>query len=211
MPDELKKIEQLIKGDDDVLFDEYINRSRFGSRFWLAVTMAVVFILAVVVYKIVVLDRIIPPEVLKNSIQIFDIDSQWVVKEEIHEKDFNGIVLVPQISFRFRNVGETDLKYVNVLGVFRLLNRARALGEGNSLALKEPLKPGGESERIVLTCSFGYRATSREAFARNPKQWKSASAEIYIQSGGSKPIFINTYYIIRKIQGLDREIEIKMT
>jgi hypothetical protein len=134
-----------------------------------------------------------------------------VVKEEVHEKDFDGIILVPQISFRFRNVGETDLKFVNVLGVFRLLNRARALGEGNSLVLKEPLKPGSESERIVLTCNFGYRATSREAFARNPQQWKSASAEIYIQSGGSKPIFMNTYYIIRKIQGLDREIEIKMT
>lgn len=211
MSDELKKIEQLIKDDDDVLFDEYINRSRFGSKFWLSVTMAVVFILAAVVYKVVVIDRIIPPEILKNSIQIFDIDSQWVVKEEVHEKDFDGILLVPQISFRFRNIGETDLKFVHVLGVFRLLNRAKSLGEDNSLALKEPLEPGGESERIVLTCGFGYRATSREAFARNTKQWKSASAEIYVQAGGSKPIFINTYYIIRKIQGLDSEIEIKMT
>lgn len=211
MPDELKKREQLIQNDEDVLFDEYINRSRFGSKFWLSVTMAVVFILAVVVYKVAVLDRIIPPEILKNSIKIFDIDSQWVVKEEVHEKDFDGIILVPQISFRFRNVGETDLKFVHVLGIFRLLNRAKALGEDSRLALKEPLKPGGESERIVLTCNFGYRATSREAFARNPKQWKSASAEIYVQTGGSKLIFINTYYIIRKIQGLDSEIEIKMT
>ncbi|MCP5108968.1 MAG: hypothetical protein GY950_36635 [bacterium] len=211
MNDELKNVRKLIEGDDDVLFDEYINQNRFGPKFWLSVTTVVLLVLSVLVYKWVVLDKIIPPEVLKSSLEIFDIDSQWVVKEEVHEKDFHGIILVPQISFRFRNIGGQKLKYVYVLSVFRLLNRPKSLGEANKMALREVLEPGGESERIVLTCSFGYRATSKEAFARNSKEWKSATSEIYVKSGGQELLFLKTFYIIRKIEGLEMDVEVKIT
>jgi len=204
---ELKEIKKFIEGEDDVLFDEYINRSRFGPKFWVGVTMAIVFIVSVVVYKTAVLDKIIDPEVLKSSIEIFDIDSQWVVREEIHEKDFHGIVLAPQISFRFRNVGKEKLSYVYVLGVFRLVNRPKALGEDNKMALRDGLEPGGESERIVLTCGFGYRATSKEAFSRNKERWENASAEIFVRGGSSEMVLLNTYYVIRKIEGMEKEIK----
>lgn len=210
MNDELKEIKKFIEGEDEVLFDEYINRSRFGPKFWVGVTMAIAFVISVIVYKTVVLDKIVEPEVLKSSLEIFDIDSQWVVKEEVHEKDFHGIILVPQISFRFRNVGTEKLSYVYVLSVFRLLNRPKALGEDNKMSLRDGLEPGGESERIVLTCGFGYRATSKEAFARNTERWQNASAEIYIRAGSSEMVLFNTYYIIRKIEGLEKEVKFKM-
>jgi hypothetical protein len=214
MTDELKKetgneVNGDANGEEDVLFETYIKRSRFGSKFWLHVTMGVFLVLMVFLYKGIVLDKIISPEELKKSVKIFDIDSQWVVKEEIHEKDFHGILLVPQISFRFRNVGKNNLSYVYVLSVFRLQNRAKSLGEGHRMTLRKTLEPGGESDRIVLTCSFGYRAKSKEAFAKNPKDWKSASADIYIKSGTSKMVFLRKYYIIRRIKGLDKDIEVK--
>ena len=210
MTDELKNdAPQPVNDDEDVLFETYIKRSRFGSKFWLHLIMGVFIILMIFLYKSTVLDKLIPPEELKKSIEVFDIDSQWVVKEEIHEKDFNGILLVPQISFRFRNVGERDLKYVYVLSVFRLEHRAKSLGEGNKMALRTPLQPGGESDRIVLTCIFGYRATSKEAFVKNSKDWQNASADIFVKSGSSNMIFLKKFYIIRKIEGLDKDIEVK--
>lgn len=210
MNDELKEIKKFIEGEDEVLFDEYLNRSRFGPKFWVGVTMAVAFIVSVIVYKTVVLDQIVEPEVLKSSIEIFDIDSQWVVKEEIHETDFHGILLVPRISFRFRNVGKEKLSYVSVLGVFRLINRPKSLGEDNKMALRDGLEPGDESERIVLTCGFGYRATSKEAFARNTDRWQNASVEVYVRAGSSKMILFNTYYVIRQIEGVEKEVKFKM-
>jgi len=210
MNDELKEIDKPVNGDKDVLFDEYVNRNRYGSRFWLSVTLVFCAILAAVVYKVAVLDKIIPPEVLKNSLQIFAIDSQWVVQQEVHEKDFNGIILVPQVSFRFRNTGKIDLSYVSVLGVFRLLNQPRSIGEDNQLVFKDSLKPGGESERIVLTSGFGYRASSKEAFARNSKEWQNATAEIYVKSGSSVFIYFNNFYIIKRIEGLDMGVDVNI-
>ncbi|MCX6583215.1 MAG: hypothetical protein NT166_23820 [Candidatus Aminicenantes bacterium] len=210
MNDEFKEIDKPVKRDNDVLFDEYVNRNRYGSRFWLSVTLVFCAILAAVVYKVAVLDKIIPPEVLKNSLQIFAIDSQWVVQQEVHEKDFNGIILVPQVSFRFRNIGKIDLSYVSVLGVFRLLNQPRSIGEDNQLVLKDSLKPGGESERIVLTSGFGYRASSKEAFARNSKEWQNATAEIYVKSGSSVFIYFNNFYIIKRIEGLNMGIDVNI-
>lgn len=210
MNDEFKEIDKPVNGEKDVLFDDYVNRNRFGSRFWLSVALVLCVILAVVVYKVAVLDKIIQPEVLKASLQIFDIDSQWVVQQEVHEKDFNGIILVPQVSFRFRNIGKMDLSYVSVLGVFRLLNQPKSIGEDNQLVLKDTLKPGGESERIVLTSGFGYRASSKEAFARNSKDWQNATAEIYVKSGSSIFVFLNNFFIIKRIEGLKMGIDVNI-
>ena len=211
MTDELKEVEKQVKDDDEVLFETYLNRKRFGSKFWLYVIMVLFFVLMAILYKNVVIDKIIPSEELKTSIEIFDIDSQWVVKEEVHEKDFQGIILVPQISFRFRNVGKRNMRYIYVLGVFRILNRSRALGEGNKMVLREPLKPGEESDRIVLTSSFGYRATSKNAFVIHQHQWRRALAEIYVKSGSSQLSFLKSFYIIRKIEGFSPDIEVRIT
>lgn len=210
MNDEIKKIDETANQKDSVLFEDYISRKRFGSRFWLSVTLVVCIILGIAAYKVLVLDKIIPPDVLKANLQIADIDSQWVVQKEIHEKDFNGIILVPQISFQFRNTGKMDLGNIYVLGVFRLLNQPKSLGEDNKFLFKESLKPGAESERIVLTSSFGYRATSKEAFARNRKQWENALVEIYAKSGSSTYIYLNNFYIIQRIEGLKMGIDINI-
>ncbi|MCP4152638.1 MAG: hypothetical protein GY757_33185 [bacterium] len=209
--DDLKKIEQLIRGEDDVLFDNFINKKRFDSKFWLYVTLVICFIFFVGLYKFTVLDKIIPPEELKASMELFNIDSKWVETEKIKEKDFEGIIMAPQISFQIRNIGKTKLSYVYILSVFKVMNRAKALGDDSIMSLREELAPGEESERIVLTSAFGYRTTSKRAFDKNATEWKNAQAEIYVKSGSSVFTFLKKFYIIRRIDGYESEREVTLT
>lgn len=211
MADEMNEIKKLISKDDDEIFDEYINRGRFNSKFWLGVTLVVLLITTALLYKFLVLDQIVHPEELKASIELFEIDSQWVVLEEIHEKEYHGVVMVPQISFRIRNVGQKDLRSVYLLGVFRLLNSARSLGEDYSITLKESLQPGGESDRVTLTSSHGYRARSKEAFVKTFTDWRLTTVDIFAKSGGAEFMQLKQFYIIRRVEGMKLDVEIKMS
>jgi hypothetical protein len=192
---------------EDIL-EEYLKPKRFQPRFWVWVSFCVAAILLIIIYKTTVLDSAIGPEQLKAGLELFNLDSQWVVSEQIDNKEFKGIVLVPQISFQVRNVGKVVLRYVYFLGVFRLVDQAKILGEGFEMALKTPLDPGKVSERIVLTCQFGYRASSRQAFKQNSKEWRRALVETYAKTGASDLISLKTFYISRRIEGLDMDIKL---
>jgi hypothetical protein len=208
MPEENEK-KEAIKGEGGGEFlEEYLKPKRYKPRFWVWVTVAISAIILVIIYKITVIDTAVNPEALKPSIEMFNLDSQWVVSEEIDTKEFKGIVLVPQISFQVRNIGSVVLRNVYFLGEFRLMDRAGTLGEGFQMAFKKPVNPGQESERIVLTCMAGYRASSKMAFKNNIKEWKRAMVEIFVKTGSSKLIFLKTFYITRKIEGLDVDIQL---
>ncbi len=196
------------KGIEDSPVEEYVRPGSFWPKFWVKFTVLVSIVILAFVFKSTVLDKGISPEELKSSIEIFDISSQWVEKEKIDEKDFKGIILVPEISFRTRNVGKRELQHVFILGVFRLLNSPRAMGEGYEMLFKEPVKPGGTSGRIVLRSGFGYKATSKKAFEINSQKWRSAEVEIYARSHDSGLVFLKSFYISRKIEGLDVEIKV---
>jgi hypothetical protein len=88
------------------------------------------------------------------------------------------------------------------------MDRAKNLGEGFRMAIKKPLYPGKESERIVLTCQAGYRASSKMAFKKNSNEWKRSKVEIYVKTGASKLIFLKTFYISRKIEGINLDIKL---
>jgi len=208
MSEENEKKENLTGEGEGEFLEEYLKPKRFKPRFWVWVILTISAIALVIIYKITVIDTAVNPDELKPSIEMFNLDSQWVVLEEIDTKDFKGIVLVPQMSFQVRNVGKVVLRNVYFLGEFRLMDRASTLGEGFRMAFKKPLNPGQESERIVLTCSAGYRASSKMAFKNNIKEWKRALVEIYIKTGSSKLIFLKTFYITRKIEGLDVDIQL---
>jgi hypothetical protein len=200
---------ETITGDDKGEFlEEYLKPKWYKPRFWVWATLTISAITLVILYKITVIDTAVNPAELKPSIEMFNLDSQWVVLEEIDTKEFKGIVLVPQMSFQVRNVGKVVLRNVYFLGEFRLMDRAETLGEGFQMAFKKPVNPGQESERIVLTCSAGYRASSKIAFKNNIKEWKRALVEIYIKTGSSQLIFLKTFYITRKIEGLDVDIQL---
>ncbi len=204
---ELKALEKLLVGEDDVLFENVVRPKRFGPKFWLHVTLAVFFIFFVVLYKYAVLDRIVSPDELKESIEIFEMDSKWVFKEEVHEKDFDGIIMVPQLTFRVRNIGKRELSHVYMLSVFRVRNRAKALGEASVIAMRNGLKPGGETEPLVFTSSFGYRTSSKKAFARNSEEWRNSQAEVYAKSGSSSLKLINKFFILHRVEGVEADVK----
>jgi len=208
MSEENEKKEALTGEDEGEFLGEYLKPKRYKPRFWVWVTLVISAIILVFIYKITVIDTDVNPAELKPAIEMFNLDSQWVVLEEINTKEFKGIVLVPQISFQVRNVGKVVLRNVYFLGEFRLMDRAGILGEGFQMAFRKPVNPGQESERIVLTCMAGYRASSKMAFKNNIKEWKRALVEIYIKTGSSKLIFLKTFYITRKIEGIDIDIQL---
>jgi hypothetical protein len=195
--------------EDELGIEQYLRPRRYRTRFWMWVILTVIFLLLAYTYKSCIIDKTIPPEELVTSMKIFNINSQWVESEKIDTPEFKGIVLVPEITFRVRNIGKKDLSLVYMLGVFRLLNRPKALGEDYYMAFKDNLKPGQESETIKLRCKFGYRATSKKAFNKHSKDWRSSLVEIYVKSGTSGLSFLESFYISRKIEGMD--IEIKVT
>ena len=205
----MKKMSKNEQNDNEkFLLEDYITRKRFGSKFWVKITVFLFILLFAYVYKTSVLDDKMNPEVIQSSIKIFDISSHWVVKEEVDEPDFKGIVLVPELSFRIHNVGEIELQYVLMIGVFRLLHSTKPIGEGYRMLFNDPFAPGSESDRIIIRSPFGYRATSRQAFDKNSRNWRSLLVEIYVKLPGSGMVTIKTFYISRKIEGLDLEIKV---
>lgn len=206
--DENKDIPQA--GQQEQILEQYTKPLHHQSKFWRWVFLGVVAVVMLIIYKVTIIDKTIEPEVLKNSIEIFNIDSKWVVSEEVDTPEFKGIVLVPQISFQVRNIGSVKLSYVRFLGIFSLLGRPKDLGDSVYVAFKKPLEPGQvDSERITLTAKFGYKATSKQAFSKNSKDWRSCAVQVLVSSGTSQLIKLKTYYVSRRIDGM--EIDIKMT
>lgn len=170
--------------------------------------MIILFVVLFLLFKSDIIEPPLSSEELKSSLEIFNISSQWVVKKEIKEDDFQGIILVPEIGFQVRNVGDSDLKYVFFLGVFRFLDSGKIIGEGFKMDLTDVLHPGEVSHRITLTSALGYRASSKEAFRQNPKDWQSSFVEVFIKRRNSQLTFYKSYYISRKIEGMDINVRI---
>ncbi len=192
-----------------MMLDEYARPKRFGSKFWLSVGLVVILIGMVVLYKFYVVDRSTTEAELKSSIELFDISSQWVVKNRVDTEEFKGVIVVPQVSFRVRNIGGADLKNVFLLGVFAFLDTGKVIGEGYRMTLNQGLPPKKESQRITLTSALGYRASSEQAFAKNPRDWRSTYVEIFVRSRNSKLFFLKSFYISRKIEGQTIDVRIK--
>jgi hypothetical protein len=191
------------------ILEEYQKKFWQNSKFWLGVASLLILAVFAVVYKTAVMDTAMTPASLKAAVELFDISSQWKVNEKVEEEDFKGILLVPEVSFRIRNVSKKDLSYVFLLGVFRFMDTGKVIGEGYRMVLRQPLPPGGESERITLNAGFGYRATSAAAFERYKQDWRNSFCEVFAKSHNSGLTTIKTFYISRRISGQDIELKIK--
>jgi len=194
---------------NDDFFEQYLKPKRFNPKFWVWVFMAISTIILGYYYKVNVIDKMINPKELLASTQLVQVDSRWVVGEKVDTPDFKGIILVPQISFKVRNVGKKNLEYVYFLGIFRLVDQAKTLGEGFVMAFKKPLKPGALSdERIVLTSKFGYRASSKIAFVKYSKGWRRAIVEVFAKAGTSRLSLLKSFYVSQRIEGIPLDIKI---
>jgi hypothetical protein len=191
------------------ILQEYQKRFWQNSKFWLGIASLLILAVFTLVYKTTVMDTAMSPVEIKAAMELFDISSQWTVNEKVKEDDFQGIILVPEVSFRIRNVSKKDLSYVFLLGVFRFMDSGKVIGEGYQMTLRRALPPGGESERITLNAGFGYRATSAAAFEKYKKDWRNSFCEIFAKSHNSGFTPLKTFYISRKISGQDIEVKIK--
>jgi hypothetical protein len=190
------------------ILQEYYRSFWKNSKFWLGVVLVFIFLVFAFIYKKTVIDTSINPQQLKGAMEFFDISSQWVVNEKIADEDFSGIILVPEVSFRIRNVGRNDLSYVFLLGVFRFRDNGKFIGEGYRMTLRRALPPGGESAKITLKAGFGYRASSAEAFEKYKKNWRNSFCELFAKSHNSGLVPVKTFYVSRKIAGQGIEITI---
>lgn len=195
--------------EDELGLAKYIKPVYQKTKFWMWVILFVILAAMAYYFKVAYIDATVPPEELIASMKVFNINSQWVENEKVDTPDFKGIVVVPEITFQIRNVGKRPYRYVYFLGVFRLLNRPKSLGEGYMTAFRDPLEPGQESETITLRSKFGYQVKSKRELARRKKDWRSCKVQIFIKSGTSSLHFFKDFYISRRIEGMD--IEIKVT
>ena len=195
-------------GPNGEILQEYYRSFWHNSKFWLGVVLVFIFLVFAYIYKKTVVDTSVSPQQLKSALEFFDISSRWVVDEKINEEDFKGIILVPELSFRVRNIGKRDLSYVFLLGVFRFMDNGKFIGEGYRMALRRSLPPAGESERITLKAGFGYRASSAAAFEKYKKNWRNSFCELFAKSHNSGLVSVKIFYISRKIAGQDIEVEI---
>jgi hypothetical protein len=191
------------------ILQEYQKRFWQNSKFWLGVASLLILAVFALVYKTTVMNTAMSPAELKAAVELFDISSQWTVNEKVNEEDFQGIILVPEVSFRIRNISKKDLSYVFLLGVFRFMDSGKVIGEGYRMVLRRALPPGGESARITLNAGFGYRASSPAAFEKYKKDWRNSFCEVFAKSHNSGFTPLKTFYISRKISGQDIEVEIK--
>jgi hypothetical protein len=196
-------------GQNEGILQEYYQSFWHNSKFWLGVVLLIILLIFAFVFKKTVLDTTVNPRQLKAALEFFDISSQWLVNEQIKEDDFRGIILVPEVSFRIRNIGKKDLSYVFLLGVFRFMDNGKFIGEGYRMVLHRALPPAGTSARITLKSGFGYRASSAAAFEKYKKEWRNSFCELYAKSHNSGLTPVKTFYISRKIAGQGVEIEIK--
>jgi hypothetical protein len=196
------------RGNGEIL-QGYYQSFWHNSKFWLGVVLFFIVLLFAFIYKKTVLDTTLNPRQLKASLEFFEISSQWVVNEQVSDEDFKGIILVPEVSFRIRNIGKKELSYVFLLGVFRFMDNGKFIGEGYQMAFRRPLPAGGESAKITLKAGFGYRASSAEAFEKNRENWRNSLCELFVKSHNSGLTAVKTFYISRRISGQGIEIKIK--
>jgi len=90
---------------------------------------------------------------LKASIEVLDYSSSWVSK--YYQPWPPRLILVPQISFRIKNVGSKPLSYVNFNAVFQFKGDPENFGDAFMAAIRgQAVPPGGTSDLIVLKTQF---------------------------------------------------------
>lgn len=193
----------------DEILKEITNPPWRRARFWITAIFFVALISYFIYFKFVLVDQGFTADELKESVEFFNISSQWIEKEKVEDEDFKGIIMVPQVSFQIRNNGEKMMKNIYILGVFRRLYVGKSMGEGFKIAMKKGVEPGKNSGMIIINSSFGYRATSKEKFQEGVSEWGKSLVELYIKSSRSKLFFIKSFYIRQVIEGMSKEVRIK--
>ncbi len=136
-------------------------------------------------------------EELKSSIEVLDYTSTWVSK--YYQPWPPRLILVPQISFRIKNIGPKPLNYVNFNAVYQFKGDPENFGDSFRAAIRsKAVPPGGTSDVIVLKSNLGVEGKNLAGIRDNP-QWKRAFVRLFAISKGSHPVLLGVYDVSRDI------------
>lgn len=134
---------------------------------------------------------------LKSSIEVLDYTSAWVSK--YYQPWPERLILVPQISFRIKNVGPKPLRYVNFNAVFNFKGDPENFGDAFLAAVRgKAVPPGGTSDVITLKSNLGVDGKNLAGIRDNP-EWKTAEVRLFAISRGSTPVLLGAYDVSRDI------------
>lgn len=164
-------------------------------------SFVLVMVLAAVILAFILnkvgLFKTMSPEILQASIDIVDVETQWVSKS--YQVWPPKLTLVPSISFKVKNVSDKPLKYINFNAIFRMRDDFENLGDNFLAAIRgEPIMPGEMSETILLKSNYGVEGKTLASFPENP-YWKIAFVQLFAQSKGSQLVKVGEWEVSRKI------------
>lgn len=137
-------------------------------------------------------------EKIGKTLRIVTQDSIWVDRLKSAKKS----IIVPTITFQVKNVGNESIKDVIFKGEFLFQDNNEKLSEGTIEAFKKPLIPGATSDEITLRSELGYEATSKDAFVKNPQNWRNVNVKIYAKQNNLDYVLLGTYSIRQEIEGV---------
>jgi hypothetical protein len=156
-----------------------------------------VLALAVLALAVLPACKTVSSDELKASIEVLDYSSSWVSK--YYQPWPPRLILVPQISFRIKNIGTKPLTYVNFNAVYQFKGDPENFGDAFKAAIRgKAVPPGGTSDLIVLKSNLGVDGRNLAAIRDNP-QWKQAFIRLFAISKGSQPVLIGVYDVSRDI------------
>jgi len=156
-----------------------------------------ILVLAALALTILPACKTMSSEELKSSVEILDYSSTWVAR--LYTPWPQRLILVPQITFRVKNIGPKPLTYVNFNAVFQFKGDPENFGDSFLAAIRgKAVKPGETSGPIVLKSNFGVEGKNLAGIRDNP-QWKSAFVRLFGISKGSTPVLLGVYDVSRDI------------
>jgi hypothetical protein len=137
------------------------------------------------------------PQELKASIEITDIETKWVAK--LYQQWPPRLIVVPQLSFRVRNLAAKPMTYVNFNAIFNFKGDRENFGDCFLAAIRStPVPPGEKSPAIAMKSNFGVDGRDLKTIQTSPA-WKQAEVRLFAQSRGTQPVLIGVYDVSRFI------------
>ena len=141
--------------------------------------------------------RSMSTEEVKNSLEVLDYTSAWVSK--YYQPWPPRLILVPQISFRVKNISAKPLTYVNFNAVYNFKGDPENFGDAFRAAIRgQAVAPGEVSPVITLTSNLGVDGKNLAGIRDNPA-WEQAEVRLFASSKGSMPVLVGVYDVSRDI------------
>ena len=160
-------------------------------------TVLPVIVLGVLTLAVLPGCKTMTSEELKAAVEVTDYSSAWVSK--YYQPWPERLILVPQISFRIKNLGAKPLTYVNFNAVYNFKGDPENFGDAFMAAIRgKAVQPGATSDLIVLKSNLGVDGKNLAGIRDNP-EWKQAEVRLFAISKGSSPVLLGVYDVSRDI------------